>query len=207
MESKICENGGLTMTETSVPPILIDFPHQFETARLLLRLPLPGDGTEVNRAIRESMEQLRPWMIWAQRDQTVEETEANIRQAHIDFLARKDLRMHAFHKETGELVLCTGMHRIDWNIRRFEIGYWVRQKYAGLGLVTEAVDGLTRFMIEHLQANRIEIRCDAKNTRSAKVAERCGFLLEGTLRHNSLSADGQTLRDTLIFAKVRGLDY
>ena len=44
------------------PPILIDFPESFETERLSIRSPLPGDGREMHAAVRESIEELSPWM-------------------------------------------------------------------------------------------------------------------------------------------------
>ncbi len=34
------------------PPILIDFPESFETERLSIRNPLPGDGREMQAAVR-----------------------------------------------------------------------------------------------------------------------------------------------------------
>jgi RimJ/RimL family protein N-acetyltransferase len=37
---------------------------------------------------------------------------------------------------------------------------------------------------------------------SARVAERAGFLLEGTLRNNELGTDG-TPRDTIIFVRSK----
>ena len=43
-------------------PILMDFPESFETERLLIRSPLPGDGRELYAAVRESIEELTPWM-------------------------------------------------------------------------------------------------------------------------------------------------
>jgi hypothetical protein len=46
------------------PPILQDFPASFETERLLIRSPLPGDGPEMHAAIDESLGDLLPWMDW-----------------------------------------------------------------------------------------------------------------------------------------------
>jgi RimJ/RimL family protein N-acetyltransferase len=53
-----------------------------------------------------------------------------------------------------------------------------------------------------LGANRVEIRCDAKNERSAAVARRGGFPLEGTLRNEDRCPMTNELRDTLVFAKI-----
>ena len=38
------------------PPILRDFPESFETERLLVRSPLPGDGPEMHAAVDESLD-------------------------------------------------------------------------------------------------------------------------------------------------------
>jgi hypothetical protein len=44
------------------PPILRDFPESFETERLGIRSPMPGDGEEVYAAVSESLDELKPWM-------------------------------------------------------------------------------------------------------------------------------------------------
>jgi len=82
-------------------PIMRDFPDNFESERLLIRAPRLGDGKGVNEAILESLENLRPWMPWAQETPSPEATEENIRQAAADFLLRKDLRLHIYNKENG----------------------------------------------------------------------------------------------------------
>ncbi|WP_249871466.1 GNAT family N-acetyltransferase [Oceanobacillus saliphilus] len=184
-------------------PFLLDFPDEFETERLWIRAPKPGDGKVANQAIKASINELKPWMPFAQVEPTEEETEINVRQAYINFLSRDDLRFHVFLKETGEFVVSSGLHRIDWDVRKFEIGYWADTRYTGKGYVTEAIAGLVDFAFKQLKANRIEIRCDAKNIKSRAVAERLAFDLEGILRKDSLSADQKELRDTCIYAKIR----
>lgn len=187
-------------------PILLEFPEEFDTERLIVRAPLWGDGVAVNEAIRESIEELRPWMPWAKNIPAIDESEENVRLARLKFLQRFDLRLHLIHKETGRFIGGSGLHRIDWESKKFEIGYWIRTSQSGKGLMTEAVQGITNFAICVLQANRIEIRCDSTNTRSARIAERLGFTLEGILRSEKCDVTGQ-LRDTMVFAKVRGQEF
>jgi RimJ/RimL family protein N-acetyltransferase len=141
-------------------------------------------------------------MPWAKEVPTPEESEENIRQAVAKFVAREDLRLNAYEKETGAFVIGTGLHRINWGVPKFEIGYWVRTSRAGRGYVTEAVGAITRFAFEVLGAERVEIRCDTRNGRSGRVALRCGYRLEGTLRCNERDNDG-VLRDTHVYAMVR----
>ena len=75
----------------------------------------------------------------------------------------------------------SGLQGIDWEVPKFEIGYWCRTRFTGRGYITEAVLGITAFAFDTLGARR------------------AGFLLEGELRNNELGADGEP-RDILIYA-------
>ncbi|WP_188456279.1 GNAT family N-acetyltransferase [Virgibacillus oceani] len=185
-------------------PILLDFPDAFETERLLIRCPKPGDGQVVYEAINASIEELKPWLPFAQSKQSEDDAEINIREAHIKFLAREDLRLLLFHKETGKLIGSSGLHRIDWDVPKFEIGYWIDSRFSGKGFISEAVEGITNFAFNELNAKRVEIRCDAKNTKSRAIPERLKFDLEGVLRNEDCSVDGKELRDTCIYTMVQG---
>ena len=182
-------------------PIIRDFPEAFETERLLIRSPMPGDGPELYAAVRESMEDLLPWMPWPAEHGTVEDSEASAREARVRFLERTELRMHLWLKGTETLVGSSGLHRIDWGVPKFEIGYWCRTGMTGRGYVTEAVRGIAAFAFDVLGAQRVEIRCDPLNRPSARVAELAGFRLEGELRNDARGTDG-TLLNTLVFSAV-----
>jgi RimJ/RimL family protein N-acetyltransferase len=184
------------------PPILVDFPESFETERLLVRSPLPGDGPEVYAAVRESIGELSPWMAWPKEHRTVDDSEASARRARVAFQARSELRLHLYLLGTGTLVGIAGLQDIDWAVPKFEIGYWCRTGYTGHGYITEAVLAITSLAIDALNAGRVEIRCDPRNHKSASVAERAGFQLEATLHNNERGTDG-TLRDTLVFSRVQ----
>ncbi|WP_082234906.1 GNAT family N-acetyltransferase [Halobacillus massiliensis] len=184
-------------------PILIDFPEQFETERLLIRKPNPGDGLSVYESIQASRNELKQWLPFAQKDQTKEDTESNIRESHAAFIKRDDLRFLAFLKDSGQFVCSSGLHRLNWQVRKFEIGYWADTRFSGKGYVTETVAGITDFAFKELKARRLEIRCDSKNRKSRTVPERLGFHLEGILQNEDLSVDETELRDTCIYAKIK----
>ena len=186
----------------AIDSVLVEFPDRFETERLTIRSPLPGDGTELQAAVAETIEDLRPWMPWADRVPTVEEEEGEVRRARARFLTREDLWLFLFLKGTHTLVGGSGFHQIDWNVPRLEIGYWVRRRFQGRGYISEAVRGISSFAFDTLGARRLEFRCDARNVRSRRVAERAGYELEATLRNHSLAVDG-SLRDTLIYVRLK----
>jgi len=183
------------------PPILRDFPESFETERLLIRSPLPGDGREMHAAVNESLDELLPWMDWPEQHKTVEDSEERIRRGRVRFLERSDLLLLLFLKGTNTLIGGSGLHRMDWSVPRFEIGYWCRTRFVGRGYMTEAVRGITSFAFELLSARRVEIRCDTLNGRSVRVAERAGYRLEGELRNAEVGVDGQP-RNVLVFSMI-----
>jgi hypothetical protein len=49
-------------------PILLDFENQFFTNRLLIRMPMPRDGEVVYEAIMESIDELKLWLPFAQKE-------------------------------------------------------------------------------------------------------------------------------------------
>ncbi len=174
-------------------------PTQIETERLIIRCPKLEDVDAIYEAIQESIEDLKPWMSWARADMSLDSSEIVLRNAIAQFITRVDLRYHFHCKETGKFLVASGLHRIDWRIPKFEVGYWCRSAEQGKGYVTEGVRALTTMAFEQLNAARVSIHCDELNVKSYKVPERLGFSLEGVLKNDSLSPSGE-LRSTRIYA-------
>ena len=191
------------MTAPVLNPLLLDIPDTFESERLIIRAPRPGDGAAANEAIRESLDALRPWMPWATPAPTPQDTEGVYRRGAARWLTREDFPMLLFRKEDGLFVGGSGLHRVDWSVPCMEIGYWLRTSLTGRGYMTEAVRAITAFAFEHLHAQRLEIRCEARNIRSAAVAERAGYALEARLRRQVRAVDG-SLQDVLLYVKLAG---
>ena len=178
--------------------MLLEIPDSFQTERLIIRAPRAGDGAAVNEAVRESLEHLRPWMPWADHEPSVDESEESVRRGAARWILREDLWLLLFRKSDGMYVGGSGLHRMDWSVPSFEIGYWVRKSLEGQGYVSEAVAGITDIAFMAISAERVEIKCDTRNERSAAVARRAGYTLEATLHHDSRDTSGE-LRDTYIF--------
>ncbi|HEX8551931.1 MAG TPA: GNAT family protein [Abditibacteriaceae bacterium] len=183
-------------------PLLIPVPEEIETARLLLRSPRVGEGPVLNEAVCASLPQLQPWMPWAQKAPTLDESEEVTRDFLARFIKREELSYRMWLRGTTMFAGTLSLHRIDWNVPKFEIGYWLSTRCASHGYMTEAVNALSEMAFETLSARRVEIRCDARNVRSSNVAKRCGFKLEGTLRKFALDCNGEPC-DAQIWARVK----
>ncbi|MFJ1601735.1 GNAT family N-acetyltransferase [Streptomyces sp. NPDC088261] len=96
----------------------------------------------------------------------------------------------------GPLVAAVSLHHP--RAGTWEIGYWTAKEHRGHGYMTEAVTALTRFAFTTLGAIRLEWRAEVGNAGSRAVAEKSGFVMEGTLRAGLLNKG--TLRDCWIGA-------
>lgn len=184
-------------------PILLDIPTELYTDRLYIRIPRSGDGKTVFDAIQASIHELKEWLPFVHEELSEEKCELNLREARAKFYTREDMRLLLFLRDSGQLIGSSGLHNPNWNVPKFEIGYWLDSRYRGNGYMTEAVNGIAEFAFSELKANRVVIRCDTLNHKSRAIPERLGFVLEGTLRNDDRSADGLRLRDTHVYAKIK----
>ena len=180
---------------------LIPLFEELRGERVLVRPYREKDAEALFEAMNESRDHLRPWLPFADEHQSVEESRNWIIHQMAQWLLRDDLMLSIWELSTGRYLGGTGLHPLDWKIGYFEIGYWLRAAAEGYGYVTEAVQLLTNYALNSLQANRLEIRCDELNVRSAAVPKRLGYLLEGRLRNHLATTDGR-LRTTLIFSLI-----
>ena len=172
--------------------------------RVLVRLWTDSDAEALFAAIDRARDHLKPWMEWVDRHQDVADTRDYITRTLLDFTRRESMALGIFDRADNRTVLgSTGFHDIDWTVASLEIGYWIVPEAEGRGYVTEAVALLTDFALREFGANRLAIRCDPRNERSRRVAERLGYRFEGQLRNASRTPQG-TLRDSLVFSMIPG---
>jgi RimJ/RimL family protein N-acetyltransferase len=181
-------------------------PTQLETSRLVLRSFTAGDAAVLHEALAESVIELRThlWFLpWVAEAQTLASAEARCHAAQTAFMQRDDLPFLAFSQDSGRLVGSAGLHRTDWAVPKTEVGYWMRTSEVGRGYASECVQVLSGWALTELQATRVELVTLDDNTGSRRVAERCGFTLEG-VHHNFLRAPTGELRHRCVYARLPG---
>lgn len=182
-----------------------DFPDELRGPRILLRLLELEDAAAVWAAVEESRAHLEPWLPWVRTLRSIEDERADIAKLRERAVLRTDWTVGIFDRFSGRYLGGSGLHRIRWESRTFEIGYFIRVSEEGKGYITETVRLLTRLAFDRLRANRVEIYIDPRNVRSIRVPERLGFVLDGTLRRLRAGVEGR-LEDRHLFALIRD-DY
>ncbi len=152
---------------------------------LTLRTYLPEDAATLFKTIDENRPYLRPWLAWV--DHTIKEDHSLgfIQNARVQLQQQTGLALGIFSDE--ELIGGIGMHDWDHQLKKAEVGYWLSKQYQGKGILHSCALPFIDYLFTQLQLNKIEIRFRPSNDRSAAVAKRLGFKIEGILRDTQLN--------------------
>ena len=101
----------------------------------------------------------------------------------------------------GSLVGFAAVVGLDLDASEAELGYMVVPAARGRGIAARSLGLLTRWCLDTLGLERLELRIDPENAPSAKVAERCGYRLEGVLRNLHLKDGRRT--DVGVWSRLR----
>jgi ribosomal-protein-serine acetyltransferase len=183
-------------------PTLIPIAEELRGPHVVLRRHRASDATDLFAALEASRERLAPWLQFPNRLQTIEATCDWLIHREARWLLREALSFAIRHSETQDYLGSVDLHSIVWERHSFALSYWLRDGAEGQGYMSEAVRLVTDYAFTALSANKVALRCDARNTRSAAVAERLGFVREGRLRGEATTTDG-ALADELHYALTR----
>jgi RimJ/RimL family protein N-acetyltransferase len=116
-----------------------------------------------------------------------------------------------WEREEGTLLIDTPDGEMAGHIEFFKpVGYWdafelsyqlYDDRFAGRGYVTEAVQLLVDYLFAAKKQHRLQLVIVPENAASRRIAEKCGFVLEGTAR--GAFFNGGRNQDVLIYSLLR----
>lgn len=125
---------------------------------------------------------------------------------------RREFADHGFWQKTeGTLLIVTHDEDIAGHIEffrpvsywdAFELAYQVHdERYAGRGYATEALQLLVDYLFAAKKEYRLHLVIAPENAPSRRIAEKCGFTLEGTMRGAFFNQGGN--QDVLMYSLLR----
>lgn len=90
-------------------------------------------------------------------------------------------------KVVGDIMVCKWNQDDQW----CELGYCMAKDYQGQGIASEALDCVSRYLLDEIGFHRIQLRHIAGNAASARVMQKCGYQYEGTHRHAKCNRKGE----------------
>ncbi len=103
--------------------------------------------------------------------------------------------------EDGAFVGWCSLTRWDPDLRSAVLTYCLTDSAWGQGYATEASRALLTWAFDTLDLNRVQTEADTRNAASARVLEKLGFVLEGTLREDCV-VEG-VVSDSWVFGLLR----
>ncbi len=176
---------------------------RIETDRLTLRPPQHGDYRDWAGIREESRDFLAPWEpTWAPDHLTRRSYTNRVYWAQRSLAADRALPLFLFERGSGALV---GAITLD-NFQRgpsqaATLGYWVGERHARKGYMSEAVRATVHHAFTQLDLSRITAGCLAENAPSRGLLEKCGFKYEGVAQAY-LKINGRW-RNHVLYAMLR----
>jgi RimJ/RimL family protein N-acetyltransferase len=125
----------------------------------------------------------------------------NDARAFIERETKPEMRSFAIDIE-GALAGAIGL-ALNSDGYRGHVGYWVAREARGRGVCTRALGLLSRWALDELCLQRLELITDPDNVASQRVAEKVGYRREGVLRAHLKHPDGR-IRDSVMFSLLPG---
>jgi ribosomal-protein-alanine N-acetyltransferase len=103
--------------------------------------------------------------------------------------------------EDGVVLGRVGFNALDLHAGLGEAAYWVLPSARGRSVAPRALCAATAWLFAEVSLHRVELLHSTRNEPSCRVAQKAGYLLEGTKREHWLFADGW--HDVHLHARVR----
>ena len=169
-----------------------------------IKLKRPSFDIETAKKIFSTIDKCRdvflPWLGWVKYTNSPGDTLNFLEKTDIDWKNNNQFVYEILSDD--KFIGLISIINVSWSNKRAEIGYWLDTDYTGNGYISEAL-ALIEDELFDIGFNRIVIHTDVLNQRSANVAIKAGYKLEGILRQNVYSEPNQRYRDQNVFSKLK----
>ena len=168
------------------------------TPRLELRLPSADRLAELVALISDRT--VAHWTLHIPFPYTRRDARQWLRRAALGRRTGAHLGVQVVRRSDGALVGGAGLHHLDPENGRAELGYWIGREHRRQGYAAEAAGALTSFAFRRLGFHRVEARIFPGNVGSAGVLGSLGFRREGRLR-STVVKDGARW-DEVVYSRL-----
>ena len=155
-----------------------------ETPRLILRTLTPDDVPDLRRWLARD-EVYTYWGRPASKGERQPETMFVDPRPWVKRKPSPDFKWGMVSKDTNTVIGDISVFDIE-NNRMGSVGYRFDPDEWSNGYATEALREAVRFIFTHTELDRLHATADVRNTASNRVLEKCGFVLEGTVRRGKM---------------------
>ncbi|MFT4536717.1 MAG: ribosomal-protein-serine acetyltransferase [Saprospiraceae bacterium] len=85
------------------------------------------------------------------------------------------------------------LKNIDWNISKAEMGGYIDKDYASKGITTKAFRLFCDICFQEHEFKKLFLRTHPTNLAARKIAEKCGFEVEGIIKRDYKTTSGEII--------------
>lgn len=173
-------------------------PVTLTTSRLILR-PLQIEDARAMFSIWSDPDAMRYFSFVAMTH--LEQAEVRVAQKLSALENGKNLICILTLRTSGEVLGDCALFNVDKQSQRAEIGFSLQRERWGNGYMNEAASALIEHAFSALDLHRIEADIDPRNSASATLLKRLGFVQEGLLRDRWII--GGEVSDSALYGLLR----
>lgn len=182
----------------SLPPPHL--PNALRGENVMLRPPTAGDFAQWALLRAESRQFLAPWEpVWPADELSRLAYRRRLRRYQREIREGTGYPFFIFAPDGVVLLGGLTLSQVQRGVTQScSLGYWMGERYAGRGHMSDAVRTVLGFIFDTLRLRRVEAACLPHNTASVRLLETVGFVREGYARRY-LCIDGRW-QDHLLYA-------
>ncbi|NQY20032.1 MAG: GNAT family N-acetyltransferase [Campylobacteraceae bacterium] len=147
--------------------------------------------------IKENSTYLEKWLVWPAHCKNEKDFISYIRKSLHDYADGKSMVCGIWFN--GELVGNASFNTINHELKKVEIGYWIKESVQGNGIINRVCKKLIEIAFSELSMNKIEISVASDNMASRAVCKRLGMKLEGII------SNAENLNGRIVDHSIYGL--
>ena len=151
-----------------------------ETQRCILKIPEESEAEYMWSLITEDTTKYMIWEKWENHSDTLKNIKKTREKAEI----WASWEWAIYDKKSWICIGRCGINEIIDEILSFQLGYWIAEEYYGQWIVPECVNKYLEFAFWESDFKKWILKCDSRNVNSEKVALKCWFSYEWTLKYD-----------------------
>ncbi len=125
---------------------------------------------------------LRFFPITLKQNTTIEDSKIFILKKRKEQEAKEEFTFLFKENSTNKLMGLLIIKEINWVTKQGELAYCIDQNYEGKGFMTRAVQYISNYAFQKLALKTLQIIVHKSNPGSVRVAEKCNYIWQRTLK-------------------------
>lgn len=168
----------------------------------IIRTPLQEDAHKFFLLVDSNRKRLEDGFAGTlSKTKTVADTEAFMAEKLERLKEKKYYPFLIIDTTTDEMVGFIDLKNIDWQIPKGEFGCFLSEKCLGKNVAKSALKLVIEHLFDELKFRKLFLRTQPVNTSARKLAEHCGFEVEGLIHSDYITAKGEIV-DLLYYGLV-----